>query len=475
MRLTLGALLVVTVPVFVDASNGTCNGYSSLCSKLYSNVTFLGAHNSASVGTSISDNQHSDVSTQLADGIRLLQGQGHNSSSNSASGINLCHSSCSLQNGGTLEKYLAKVKTWVVANPTEVVTILWVNSDGNPVSNWAMAYESSGLASHSYSPAADKVAAWPTLETLIDAGTTVVNFITSGANHATVPYILGEWTNIWETPYENTDYKNFTCGLDRGTRPNLLYLANHFAYSEMTFLGATIDSPDTDDIGKTNSLANVQAHASLCASSNSRYPNFFLVDFYEKASGGALQAVAAMNNVQYVSKKLGSGAANAFTTFFGGQNEIRNIAIVVAAGVVALILLWIAICCCCRRKTRKRRDSIEEELIKPVQMNTLGEPAIPRSFANRLSQQPRYAPVYGDNEMLGLPRPGVSDHRSRADSQSSLASSNTAFSEIRGSTRPLPTPKSNVLTGYAPYSEVRNYHQGSHHGPGSGSVWNTRS
>lgn len=59
----------------VLAANATCNGDATLCSKLYSNVTFLGAHNSYAVGTSVSDNQHYSVTTQLNNGIRLLQGQ----------------------------------------------------------------------------------------------------------------------------------------------------------------------------------------------------------------------------------------------------------------------------------------------------------------------------------------------------------------------------------------------------------------
>ncbi|CCG83912.1 protein of unknown function [Taphrina deformans PYCC 5710] len=79
-------------------------------------------------------------------------------------------------------------------------------------------------------------------------------------------------------------------------------------------------------------------------SSNSRYPNFFLVDFYEKASGGALQAAAQMNGVTYVAKSLGKGSISAISTFFGGQNQIRNIAIVASVGVAVLIIVWVASC-----------------------------------------------------------------------------------------------------------------------------------
>lgn len=70
-------------------------------------------------------NQHYDVTTQLNNGIRMLQNQGHNSSGV----IHLCHTTCLLLDAGTLTSYLSKVKTWLDNNPNEVVTALWVNSD----------------------------------------------------------------------------------------------------------------------------------------------------------------------------------------------------------------------------------------------------------------------------------------------------------------------------------------------------------
>lgn len=379
--------------------------------------------------------------------------------------IELCHSSCALQDGGTLESYLAKVKAWVVENPTEVITILWVNSDSMPVSNWAAAYESTGLSNYSYVPAAstyttsaDQVTAWPTLQTLINTRKTVINFITSQADHATAPYILGEWPNIWETPYDNTSPANFTCPLDRGTRPNLLYLANHFAYTETTFLGATIDTPNTDDIDQTNSLSSMQAHGNLCAGLNSRYPNFFLVDFYERGSGGALEAVAAMNGITYVAQKLGDGiTANAIQTFFGGENEIRNIAIFVGAAVLSLIILWVGICCCCRRRARKLKQSQDEDFLKPSQAPSFTTLEPVKSFATTFSQ-PKYAPVADEHEMYDRTKAGTFDTRSRSDSQASLMQ-NTAFNNIRGQSRPLPTQPS-----YTSYASIRDQYRVPLHG-----------
>lgn len=443
-------LFFVFVVAEVYGNNSTCNGDASLCSKLYSNVTFLGAHNSYSVGSSISNNQHYDVTTQLNDGIRLLQGQGHNGTNKEGSMIELCHSACALQDGGKLETYLKKVVSWVQANPGEVVTILWVNSDNMPASNWATAYESTGLANYSYAPSTDQVTSWPTLQDLITANTPVVNFLTSMTDHSTAPFLLGEWVNIWETPYENTDYLNFTCALNRGTRPNLLYLANHFAYKEVTLLGASIDSPDTEDIDETNSVSNVMNHANICASENSRYPNFILVDYYEKASGGALEAVASMNELAYVAKTLGDGkTASVLATFFGGQNEIRNAVIVAVSGLIILVTAWAAICCCCRRN-RRRGQAVPMNDHSKSDNNRAGTSHNVGHSAGIDSHSSKYKPLQEVYEMLAPPPDSQSP--SGFDRRSTKHSANIAFENIRGQNRPTPSESTSYLdSGYRQY------------------------
>ena len=74
LNLTFGLGLLALAIGLVQAAT-TCNGHASLCDKKYSNVTFLGAHNSYAVGASVADNQNKDVTDQLNDGIRTLQVQ----------------------------------------------------------------------------------------------------------------------------------------------------------------------------------------------------------------------------------------------------------------------------------------------------------------------------------------------------------------------------------------------------------------
>lgn len=194
------------------------------CSRSYSNISYVGAHNSYSVQAgSLAANQNYDVTTQLDNGIRLLQGQGHLNNGD----IHLCHSSCLLLDAGTMTDYLGKVRSWLDANPNEVITILWVNSGGIPVSQWAQSYTAVGLDALSYTPASVPVAysAWPTLQELISSGKRVVNFMDYGADYSAVPYILDHFAHFWENPYDQTD-DSFPCTIDRGSAETPMYMIN---------------------------------------------------------------------------------------------------------------------------------------------------------------------------------------------------------------------------------------------------------
>ena len=73
-----------------------------------------------------------------------------------------------------------------------VVTILIVNSDGIDPSYFDTDFKSAGLDTMSYKPPAASMpaAAWPTLGTLIDAGTRLVTFLSTTADYTEVPYLI---------------------------------------------------------------------------------------------------------------------------------------------------------------------------------------------------------------------------------------------------------------------------------------------
>jgi hypothetical protein len=152
----------------------TCNGNAALCSRKYSNVTFIGAHDSAFVGILPTDNQLESVTSQLNGGIRFLQAQTHLKSGV----LELCHTTCTEKDAGTLVSYLTTINTWMVANPNEVVTLLLTNGDGAAVSMFGAAMTTSGLSQFAYSPGSKlSMSQWPTLQEMISAGDRLVMFL----------------------------------------------------------------------------------------------------------------------------------------------------------------------------------------------------------------------------------------------------------------------------------------------------------
>lgn len=220
--------------------------------------------------------------------------------------------SCSIEDGGSLESYLSIVKTWINNNPNDVVTLLIVNSDDQPATTFANAFQSTGLASSAYSPGTSALAknAWPTLGSLIDSKKTLVVFMDNSADVADVPYILPHFQNTWENPYDQTATP-FNCTVDRinsGSSPtNLMYLVNHYLDSSFDLFGTNVLVPNIAQISSTNSYSSIMTDVNNCASMHgSSYPSYVLTDFYDQGNGSVFQAAAAMNGVQYVAKPIGN-------------------------------------------------------------------------------------------------------------------------------------------------------------------------
>lgn len=153
-------------------AQAACNGAAALCPRPYSNVTFVGSHDSAFVGVGPADNQLVSVADQLSLGVRFLQAQTHDLGGT----IEMCHTSCLLEDAGPLAGFLAPVGAFLAANPDEVVTLLLTNGDGVPVRDYAAVFEAAGLEEYVFAPPNGTLALdeWPTLQEMIDAGTRLV-------------------------------------------------------------------------------------------------------------------------------------------------------------------------------------------------------------------------------------------------------------------------------------------------------------
>lgn len=307
-------LLSLTSAVSVQSRQTTaCNNSPDLCSKSYSEITYLGAHDSpfvrdASTGYSTSGNQYYNSTVQLSAGVRLLSAQVHESNGD----WHLCHSSCDLLDAGLLSDWLEDIKDWIDANPNQVVTLLLVNSDSATADQLGAEFTTAGITSLAYKPASNTSppTSWPTLQELIDADTPLLVFVASLDTASTTTetaYLMDEFTFIFENSYENTSPSHFSCEPDRPTSvkgnvesaisSNRMPLMNHFLYTQ----GALdIETPNVANISTTNSpntttVGELGTSLNTCTQQYGRAPTFILVDFFDE--GPAINAVDTINGI----------------------------------------------------------------------------------------------------------------------------------------------------------------------------------
>lgn len=246
---------------------------------------------------------------QLDAGVRLLTGQVHNPNNTRLGEWHLCHSHCELYNAGRLSSWLSLIKTWLDGHPREVVTILLVNADGASAADLAGQFSAAGIEDYAYRPPSitQRPQAWPTLEALIAANTRLMVFIASlePASNTVAPYLMDEFTFIFENSYRNNAVTDFSCTPDRpsglGTGAQAiangyLPLMNHFVY-ESNSLG--IQQPNVNTLQSVNSqnngTGNLGERSRTCAQEWGRNPTFVMVDFFNV--GPAIASVDAMNGV----------------------------------------------------------------------------------------------------------------------------------------------------------------------------------
>lgn len=290
-----------------------CNGHPVYCSRKFSNVTYIAAHNSPfSRPGNAASNQELDVGYQLEDGIRMLQFQTHWDETERA--IYLCHSSCDILNAGTLESYLTTVTNWLQRHPYDILTILMGNSDFITPDKYVSPITTSGLIDYVYTPPNIPMGLedWPTLQEMIFANTRAVVMLDYSANQQEIPWLLDEFGQMFETPFSPTN-RDFPCLADRPPadwagalpRENRMYMANHNLNAEIAFGGISLLVPNTLVLNETNAATNIygslKRQALNCTTMWNRPPNFLLVDYYNigNFNGSVFQVAADANNVTY--------------------------------------------------------------------------------------------------------------------------------------------------------------------------------
>ncbi|KAF2843403.1 hypothetical protein M501DRAFT_924595 [Patellaria atrata CBS 101060] len=346
------------------AQQQACNNSPLLCDRSYANVTQLGAHNSAFIrdesnNFDVAGNQYFNSTEQLDAGVRLLTAQVHRSgSSNGAQEWHLCHSVCELMDAGRLSTWLSGIKRWLDNNENDVVTILLVNADGATASDLDGEFQQADIVDYSFVPAdtTQPLSNWPTLREMIASNTRLVTFIASlqPSQNTVAPYLLDEFTFIFENDFENFNATDFDCNPARpgtlGTARSAaetgrLFLMNHFLYEQQLF---SIEVPFEDGANVTNSpvgTGSLGDHSIQCTRVYGRPPWAVLVDFFNV--GPAIDSVDALNSVQNAvgRKSVSNEVINAENPVNSEDSEgaavSRGPSLTALVFPLALAILWI--------------------------------------------------------------------------------------------------------------------------------------
>ncbi|KAA8648860.1 uncharacterized protein ATNIH1004_004746 [Aspergillus tanneri] len=278
-----------------------------------------------------------NTTSQLDAGVRLVSAQVHKKDSE----WHLCHTGCDYLDAGKLSSWLKEIKTWLDSNTNDVVTVLLVNSDNAAASDLDSEFKAADITKYAYKPTSQTTApsSWPTLQDLIKGNTRLITFVASldASKNTVAPYLMDEFTFIWENPYDVTSPSNFSCNPDRPSSvknnlsaalsSNRLPFMNHFLYQSVIF---NIQQPNTSYVSTTNApsggTGNLGDAASKCKEVYNRQPAFILVDYFDK--GPAIDTVDKLNGVsspvgrKNVTAISETSTASTYTNVFKGLVEV---------------------------------------------------------------------------------------------------------------------------------------------------------
>ncbi|KAG0196241.1 hypothetical protein BGX28_010384 [Mortierella sp. GBA30] len=316
------ALLTMSLIHTSDAQQ-LCNGYAELCGRTYDKIAYATTHNSyAFQHGALGANQNNDIPTQLSDGIRAFMLDAYYVPTGDTADIELCHTKCNLLDAGTLSKTLTQIKTFMDANPNEVITIFFENAENLMPEKFQMVYTSTGIDRYSYTQAAGS-AIWPTLAAMISNGKRLLTFMDSGFDsNGNVPWLMGEYNFIFETPWLIHRDTPFPCTVDRPeNQRKQMYMLNHFISGNVTMSGVDVEVPQPLVANVTNA-ANLTDHINSCQTTFNQIPNFIAVDFYEQ--GSVLQATAAVNRVTWNGKEPTQPVVKPKPQSIGSKYDVAN-------------------------------------------------------------------------------------------------------------------------------------------------------
>ncbi len=257
------SIVVLSVQVFAQ-----CNGFVELCDRKYDQVSYLTTHNAFNAGDEGFQlpNQNQGLTGQLNGGVRAFMLDVYDQG-----GVPTVYHGFSLLGTAPLTDNLAEIKTFLDANPNEVVTIIFESYvDANMMET---AFTSVGLIPYLHTQTLGN--AWPTLQQMINAGNRLVVFSDSDDASPRQGWYHYMWDFAVETHYSNNAPTDFSCEFNRGDSINDLFILNHFITDATLGVGVSAQSEIV------NAYDFFYPRAVGCWSEKQKFPNFPTVDFYE--------------------------------------------------------------------------------------------------------------------------------------------------------------------------------------------------
>ncbi|KAL8699552.1 MAG: hypothetical protein Q9224_001361 [Gallowayella concinna] len=203
------------------------------------------------------------------------------------------------------------------------------------------------------------------------------------ADQEAVPYILDEFSQMWETPFSPTN-RSFPCtqerppDLSRQDAEQRMYMANHNLNTELTLVGRSLLVVTVSLLNETNNVTgfgSLGLMADQCKERWLRSPNFLLVDYYNVGAGSVFEVAAQHNNVTFDRSCCGMVPSSATTTGYGNVVLAKNTQVLVVSTCGLLLIQidpsnWLSRVPCPRWKQWKTPSNLNEMVTNPL--STLG-------------------------------------------------------------------------------------------------------
>ena len=250
-------------------SGPPCNGDPRLCSRHFSELTFLGTHLSvASDATWPTQTQGRTLSEQLlSGGVRALELELHDDEG----ALAVCEGDCAAASS-SLAGVLREVSTFINQNPTDVLTL--VLRSGVAPNALVQAFDDQQLIPLAHRQIAGK--AWPTLRQMIDDNQRLVVFVgplPTEADAGDAVSALPAWLHaLPEWASETAPSEGANCALANGEVKSPLAILNHYALGE--------DKAD-EALLSAHAPEVIAARLKRCQDDRGHVPNFVFVNFAE--------------------------------------------------------------------------------------------------------------------------------------------------------------------------------------------------